>query len=142
MKNFILFFSICCLLAFAVQSCDNAATDNTPPAVAKIVRVNTPPQYAPQFASEKVAESLSYDNFSVAEKDSIALSVTVSTREQGQSLFSWAAFNWVGLVTILLFILQIVVNLTPTDKDDNVFNLFKRLANAIIPSNKRGGGTF
>ena len=119
MKNFILFFSICFLFAFAVQSCDKAATDNTPPAVAKIVRVNQAPQ-----------------------KDSIALSVTVSTREQGQSIGNWAAFNWIGLVTILLFGLQVIVNLTPTEKDDNVFNLFKRIVNAIIPSNKRGGGTF
>ena len=50
--------------------------------------------------------------------------------------------NWIELLLGVLAFVEIVVRLTPTKKDDSAFKWIKSLLNFIIPSLKKGGGSF
>lgn len=45
--------------------------------------------------------------------------------------------NWGELLIGLLAFIKIVVNLTPTKKDNNVFEVIDKLFNLIIPNLKK-----
>ena len=52
--------------------------------------------------------------------------------------------NYVDLVAILaglIAVAEIVVNLTPSEKDNSVLLKIKNLISAIVPNFKSGGGT-
>ena len=46
--------------------------------------------------------------------------------------------NWIELLIGLMAFIKIVVNLTPTEKDNNVFSYLDSIFNAIIPNYKIG----
>lgn len=48
--------------------------------------------------------------------------------------------NWVALLFGLLGFTEIVVRLTPTKKDDSIFNFVKKIIDAILPNNRKEGG--
>ena len=50
--------------------------------------------------------------------------------------------NWAGLLLGLMGFIKIIVNLTPTQADNNVFGLLDNLINWLIPNLKKGGGKF
>ena len=45
--------------------------------------------------------------------------------------------HWIELLLGLLAFLKIVVNLTPTEKDNKVFGWLDSLINAIVPDKKK-----
>tara|TARA_R100000458_G_C8089486_1_gene120815 strand:+ start:417 stop:590 length:174 start_codon:yes stop_codon:yes gene_type:complete len=49
--------------------------------------------------------------------------------------------NWIELLIGLMAFLKIIVNLTPSDKDNGVFALVDTIINAIIPNKNKKGGT-
>ena len=49
--------------------------------------------------------------------------------------------HWIALLIGILAFGKIVVNLTPTEKDNKVFAWLDSLINSIIPNLKKGGGT-
>lgn len=57
---------------------------------------------------------------------------------------NWLIENYVDLVAILaglIAVAEIVVNLTPSEKDNSVLLKIKNLISAIVPNFKSGGGT-
>ena len=46
----------------------------------------------------------------------------------------------VALISAILGVLKVVVNLTPSEKDNKVFEILDRLFDAIVPNLKKGGG--
>ena len=48
--------------------------------------------------------------------------------------------NWVELLLGLMAFAKIVVNLTPSEKDNKVFDWLDKLIDVFIPNNKKGGG--
>ena len=48
--------------------------------------------------------------------------------------------HWPEIVIGVLAFAKIVVNLTPSEKDNAVFGWLDKLVNAIIPNLKKGGG--
>ena len=48
--------------------------------------------------------------------------------------------NWLELLIALMALAKVVVNLTPTDKDNQVFGWLDSIFNAIFPNYKAGGG--
>lgn len=50
--------------------------------------------------------------------------------------------NWAAILLGLMGFAKIIVNLTPTQADNNVFGLLDNLINWIIPNLKKGGGKF
>lgn len=50
--------------------------------------------------------------------------------------------NWGALLLGLLAFIELIVRLTPTQKDNSIFNWIVTLINAILPNLKKGGGTY
>lgn len=48
--------------------------------------------------------------------------------------------NFAELVIGMLAFIKIVVNLTPSEKDNKVFGIIDMVINALFPNRKRGGG--
>lgn len=64
--------------------------------------------------------------------------------EPGGSWFDWLTENWlevVGILSALLVMLETIVRLTPTKKDDAWFNWLRKIIDVILPNRKSGGGT-
>lgn len=55
-------------------------------------------------------------------------------------LWAWLLANWMMALLGLLGIIEIVVNLTPTEKDNAWFVWLRDIINSIIPNNRKGGG--
>tara|TARA_R110000782_G_scaffold108918_2_gene197631 strand:+ start:947 stop:1105 length:159 start_codon:yes stop_codon:yes gene_type:complete len=45
--------------------------------------------------------------------------------------------NWVALTIAILALVKVIVNLTPTEKDNQVFGWIDTLINSIIPDKKK-----
>jgi len=57
---------------------------------------------------------------------------------------NWLIENYVDIVAILaglIAVAEIVVNLTPSEKDNSVLLKIKNLISAVFPNFKSGGGT-
>jgi hypothetical protein len=50
--------------------------------------------------------------------------------------------NWGALLLGIFGFIDLVVRLTPTEKDNSIVNFLMTLFNAIIPNFKKGGGSF
>lgn len=50
--------------------------------------------------------------------------------------------HWGKLAISLLAVFEIVVRLTPSEKDNTVLSYLSKIINAFIPNRKKGGGTF
>tara|TARA_Y100001973_G_C5200366_1_gene337189 strand:+ start:2116 stop:2301 length:186 start_codon:yes stop_codon:yes gene_type:complete len=47
--------------------------------------------------------------------------------------------NWLELLVAFLALVKVVVNLTPTEKDNQVFTYIDKIINSIVPNkNKKG----
>lgn len=49
--------------------------------------------------------------------------------------------NWIELLTALMGLIAVIVRLTPTEKDNDIFNFVKKILDFILPNFKKGGGT-
>lgn len=49
--------------------------------------------------------------------------------------------NYLVLIPAILGLLEVIVRLTPTEKDNSVLEWIKKLLNIFIPNNKKDGGT-
>tara|TARA_B110000037_G_C17004190_1_gene458540 strand:- start:709 stop:867 length:159 start_codon:yes stop_codon:yes gene_type:complete len=45
--------------------------------------------------------------------------------------------NWVALTVAILALVKVIVNLTPTERDNQVFGWIDTLINSIIPDKKK-----
>lgn len=54
----------------------------------------------------------------------------------------WALIkkNWGSVVAALLGVVEVIVRLTPTEKDNSVFNFLKFILDKIIPNQRKEGG--
>jgi hypothetical protein len=59
-----------------------------------------------------------------------------------QRIFAYLKENTAEKIIALMALLQIVVNLTPTEKDNGWFLWLRRIFEFIFPNRKTGGGTF
>ncbi|MGV8094528.1 MAG: hypothetical protein AB2L24_21955 [Mangrovibacterium sp.] len=50
--------------------------------------------------------------------------------------------KWIYVILILLGVIKIIVNLTPTEKDNKIFAPIDAFFDWIIPNRRKGGGTF
>lgn len=50
--------------------------------------------------------------------------------------------SWVEILLAFLAFLKVIVNLTPTEKDNAIFAWIDKIINWIIPNRKAGGGSF
>tara|TARA_R110002074_G_scaffold270541_1_gene442309 strand:- start:27 stop:182 length:156 start_codon:yes stop_codon:yes gene_type:complete len=45
--------------------------------------------------------------------------------------------NWAELCIGALALMKVIVNLTPTDKDNQIFGLLDKVINAVIPDRRK-----
>jgi hypothetical protein len=58
-----------------------------------------------------------------------------------QEFWGWLKLNWVAFLLGLIGVIEIVVNLTPTQKDNAWFIWLREIIQSIIPNRRSGGGT-
>ncbi len=55
-------------------------------------------------------------------------------------MINFISENWIVLLTALIGLAEVIVRLTPSGKDNSIFNLIKRIIDAIVPNFSSGGG--
>jgi hypothetical protein len=161
MKSLIKLLLAGVVLILATQSCTEIKAQHTDtPQVATVIMsgdsavvplVQTPTEgvyetkvirlKAPKTMSAPLPQSYVLEAPTQTVVDDIELKVVFSNPQVGQNLWTWAKSNWVSFVAILLFIIQVATNLTPSDKDNSIFLVFKRIFEYFVPNVKTGGGT-
>lgn len=48
--------------------------------------------------------------------------------------------NWMPLLLALMGLAKVIVNLTPSEKDNKIFAIVDKLFDTFIPNLKKGGG--
>ena len=56
-------------------------------------------------------------------------------------IWAWVTKNWIATVFGVLSIIEIIVGVTPTEKDNAWFKWLRDLIYSILPNKKAGGGT-
>ena len=64
------------------------------------------------------------------------------TPVQGATETNFLLDNWGALLMGLLTFAEVVVRLTPSEKDNSIFNWLYAFITAFVPNLKKGGGTF
>ena len=59
---------------------------------------------------------------------------------EAQNTGNFIKDNWIQLLLGLLGFIKIIVNLTPTEKDNKIFNWIENIIEYFIPNIKKGGG--
>ncbi|MFV0377128.1 MAG: hypothetical protein ACK5JD_07455 [Mangrovibacterium sp.] len=149
MKNFL--FLLMLSLLFAVSAC------STPPPLDGVNKVETaqlvcpPENQAPVLLAnlqqpgtwDMRPHTISYfvqaDDTGTATTDA---EETSSEEADSGGLGSFLATYWAELLFAFLAFLKVIVNLTPTERDNKIFSWFDTLITAVVPSRKAGGGTF
>ncbi|HCY41019.1 MAG TPA: hypothetical protein DHV48_06635 [Prolixibacteraceae bacterium] len=78
---------------------------------------------------------------SVQEEGGVQVTPEQSNVEQ-ETTGNFLIENWGVLLLGLLGFFDLVVRLTPTEKDNSIVNFLMTIFNAIIPNFKKGGGSF
>jgi len=108
--------------------------------------VNTPSADDPTFLIISV-DMLDIDNSLLASltafgNDSYPQSEDPGTVEEDTGgIADFVKSNWIVLIIGFMTFLKVVVNLTPTTKDNQVFSWIDSIFNLFIPNYKAGGGT-
>lgn len=55
-------------------------------------------------------------------------------------MFQFIQEHWVALLLALLAFIEVIVRLTPTEKDNRIFTIVKNIIDFFIPNRKKGGG--
>lgn len=64
-----------------------------------------------------------------------------STATGGGGLGNFIKTNWLALLAGLIALAEVVVRLTPSDRDNSIVNFIKSLLDAIIPNRRTTGGS-
>ena len=62
--------------------------------------------------------------------------------ESGPGLGGFIRDNWIVLLLGFLAFVEVIIRLTPTETDNSIFNILKRLLDAWFPNVKKEGGKF
>ena len=74
-------------------------------------------------------------------KAQYAPTVTVESQTSGNSSFKdFLSAHWAALVWALMSLLEVVVRLTPTARDNSVLNFVKMILDSLVPNARTGGG--
>lgn len=105
-----------------------------------------PPGYQAQaLTSDQETFVVDHQNIAPAvamqEEGGVAVEADTSNAEVSEA-GNFVKDNWIALVFGLLGFIELIVRLTPSEKDNSIFNWLTSLINALLPNLKKGGGTF
>jgi hypothetical protein len=72
----------------------------------------------------------------------VAAPVLPVPEDPASGILDFLRFNGAEILLGAFAFLKIVVNLTPTKKDDDIFGMLDKFINFFVPNNRVGGGTF
>jgi len=136
-KTFLTYFAFILALAVAVQSPVLAQDDD----VIRIEATDLGYDAQDQLLAQNIDETAQP---SVAPAGEAPLWLQADDEEPASWLdrfWAWLKENWAEAVLGALFIIETVVNLTPTEKDNAWFRWLRDLIQSIIPNRAKGGGT-
>ena len=124
-KIFVLLFSVL-LLAFV--GCSKQTTS-----------VNDPPGAKVEYAVDQPAVQA---NAPAADVYVVQNTAEQPPGEAEKTFWQLIADNWGSLLLALLGFVELLVRLTPTEKDNSILNMIIKFLNIILPNLKKGGGKF
>lgn len=130
------------LMAVALSACSTAPdTSQAPPQVVKAQIVNAPPPY---FKDSTTFSPVQRSILAVsAETDStlpVVVQVTFAPPVVGEGLWSWLRRNWWAFLIFGLGVWEIFARVTPTEVDNTVLAVIKRILDLFATNKKIGGG--
>jgi hypothetical protein len=142
MKNSIKFLLFGFVAAFMFASCTppkDEPTNSTPQVVAAKIMTASPSDIAQE------AHLSSFQRGLLAEADStlpVVVQISFTQPTQGQSVWSWLSGNWWAFLLLGLGIWELFARVTPTEVDNTILAIIKRVLDLLIPNKKTGGNTF
>lgn len=126
MKSFILLMFCACLLF----SLDDVS--------AQAVELEQAVQVLPNY----IAQTINVDSNELGNPTVIVDNQAQVPEENFFSnLMAWLSDNWLMFLFGFMGVLKIIVNLTPTERDNQVYAWIDNIINLIFPNRKKGGGT-
>lgn len=61
--------------------------------------------------------------------------------EEGDTVLDYIKKNWLWLLGVFIPVLEVIVRLTPTEKDNTILSRLLSLLGRFIPNLRKGGGT-
>lgn len=99
------------------------------------------PDLIAQATDEGVQDEVAEDSTDVTEDPPVEDPPEEDEPTIWQEFWAWLRINWVAFLLGLIGVVEIVVNLTPTQKDNAWFIWLREIIQSIIPNRKSGGGT-
>lgn len=137
MKTFLTYFTLILALVVAVQSPVLAQDDD----VIRIEATDLGYDAQDQLLAQNIDETAQP---SVAPAGEAPLWLQADDEEPAswlETFWAWLKENWAETILGLLFIIETIVNLTPTERDNAWFKWLKDIIQSIIPNRAKGGGT-
>jgi hypothetical protein len=117
-------------MVVSLGSCQTVRTESPPPSVEKVDIVPFP---SPVYRTLQTAAN--------ADSTPVAIHVVFKSPEAYTNIGKFLLANWLATLVLLLGIVEVVVRLTPSEKDNSVFNFIYGWIDRFIPNLKTGGQT-
>lgn len=133
MKNYTigkcyLLFALLVALAVKVGVRHQEITRDRATGTKEVAQVPIPVQYA-QIPTVQEADTV------------VAADSNEPLPDQPSGIWAFLVANWVALLIALGGFLEVIVRLTPSQKDDTILAFIKNILDSFIPNRRIGGGT-
>lgn len=132
---------LCAFLIALLTSCTPAVAQDAPDQTETIEQQDL--QLTPLLAFQRPADKADADQAGaeLSENDVPGLDPVPEETTFWEDLWAWLRANWVAALLGLIGIIEIIVNLTPTERDNAWFKWLRDFVNTILPNRAKGGGT-
>jgi hypothetical protein len=138
MKHFILMLCLGLVSLFAACNPDITANGGRPTVDGQCADTVALEHKALPHANDAALSGLSSSTV-VRPSSSVYAQIPTDTGGGG-SYFGWLKKNYAMALTMLFFMAEGVVRITPSEKDDSIVNWVKRQVDKLLPNKTKGGG--
>jgi hypothetical protein len=93
-------------------------------------------------ASTNVSDDAGADTLFANEVVSNAERSVVQEAPPKSNIWTIVQDNWGALIAAFLGFLEVIIRLTPSEKDNSIFNFIKKILDWLIPNKASPGGSF
>ncbi len=131
---------VSCSLLFAV-SCGTKEPTTASPQVIKAQVVNTPPQYFQDSAVFSPVQRGILAAYDSTDTPPVVVQVTFAPPIVGEGVWSWMSRNWWAFLVFGLAVWELFARVTPTEVDNTVLAVLRRILDLFITNKSLKGGT-
>jgi hypothetical protein len=136
MKLKILFFAIVGLSLSCFTACTSPKEAQAVPQVVSAKVVNGTPQYIANLNVSPVQRAM----LAADSTQPIVVEVSFALPLQGEGAWAWLVRNWWVFLGLGLTIWEIFARSTPTEIDNTILAVLRRVLDLFLPNRKIGGG--